>query len=57
MLRIAIFVVGIAIGYFYGFRDSKEYGKPITSRLVDRIDAKARLYTANDSAAAEASRP
>jgi hypothetical protein len=57
MLRTAIFVVGIAIGYFYGFRDSKEYGKPITTRLLDRIDAKAQLYTASDStAAAEASR-
>jgi hypothetical protein len=51
MLRLVIFVVGIAIGYHYGFRDSKEYGKPITARLMDRLDAKAKLYSASDSAA------
>jgi hypothetical protein len=56
MLRLVIFVVGIAIGYFYGFRDHKEHGKPITERLVDRIDAKAKMYSSSDSAAAEASR-
>ena len=57
MLRLFIFVIGIAVGYYYGFQDSKEFGKPITARLMDRLDEKAKMYTASDSVAAEVERP
>lgn len=38
-------VLGLAIGYFYGFMDAKKYEKNIVSRAVARVGGKAVGYS------------
>jgi len=34
---IAVLVIGIAIGYFYGFDDAKRHDENVVARAVDRV--------------------
>jgi hypothetical protein len=58
-MKLAIFalVIGIAIGYGYGFQDAKVHKKSIVERTLDRVGGKNRGAYNNDldkaSAAAE----
>jgi len=43
MLKFAIvLVIGIAIGYFYGFGDAKKNDDHIVTRLVERVGGSSR---------------
>ncbi|HVE78392.1 MAG TPA: hypothetical protein VNA89_06005 [Gemmatimonadaceae bacterium] len=42
------FVVGIAIGYFYGFVDAKRHKKNVVERVVGRVGGSARAGVGND---------
>jgi hypothetical protein len=37
-------VVGIAIGYFYGFDDAKTHDDNIVTRVVDRVGGTGEKY-------------
>jgi len=39
---IVILVVGIAIGYFYGFDDAKKHDVTVVERVVDRVGGSNR---------------
>ncbi|HEU4628824.1 MAG TPA: hypothetical protein VFS08_03735 [Gemmatimonadaceae bacterium] len=46
---IFILVVGIAIGYTYGYRDARQHSKPVTSRVLDRIGGPVRDYANSEA--------
>ncbi len=49
MLRVVIILaVGIAIGYFVGFRDARVNQKNIVERVIDRVGGDARGGVSND---------
>lgn len=37
-------LLGLAVGYFYGFADAKKYEKNIVSRVVARVGGKGEGY-------------
>jgi hypothetical protein len=41
-------IVGITIGYFYGFHDAKTHRKNVVSRVVARVGGSARHSYGND---------
>ena len=49
-MKLAIFalVLGISVGYFYGFDDAKHNKKNVVERTVDRVGGKNRGKYAND---------
>ena len=47
-LTILALVLGIAIGYGYGFRDAKIHKKSIVERTIDRVGGKNRGAYNND---------
>ena len=47
-LTIFALVLGIAIGYGYGFRDAKIHKKSIVERTIDRVGGKNRGAYNND---------
>ena len=49
-MKLALFalVLGISIGYFYGFDDAKHNTKNVVERTVDRVGGKNRGKYAND---------
>ena len=58
-MKLAIFalIIGIAIGYGYGWKDAKIHKKSVVERTLDRVGGKNRGAYNNDldksSAAAE----
>ena len=54
-LTIFALVLGIAIGYGYGFRDAKIHKKSIVERTIDRVGGKNRGAYNNDIDKASAS--
>ena len=58
MKYILILVVGLAIGYGYGFQDAKKHKKSVVSRVLDRVGGSNRgKYDQDlDKKAEEASR-
>ena len=43
MLKFAIvLVIGIAIGYFYGFDDAKKNDENVLTRVVERVGGSSR---------------
>ena len=45
MLKFAIaLVVGISIGYFYGFDDAKKHDENVVVRVVDKVGSKGDKY-------------
>ncbi|HVD05322.1 MAG TPA: hypothetical protein VNB89_04875 [Gemmatimonadaceae bacterium] len=54
-LTIFALVLGIAIGYGYGFRDAKIHKKSIVERTIDRVGGKNRGAYNNDLDKASAS--
>ena len=45
MFKFAIvLVVGISIGYFYGFDDAKKHDENVVSRVVERVGKKGENY-------------
>lgn len=53
MLRTVIFVVGITVGYFYGFRDARHHDAPVTARFVERLEDRARRFADDSEVQAE----
>jgi hypothetical protein len=49
-MKLAFFalLLGITIGYFYGFDDARHHDKNVVSRTVDRVGGKNRGRYAND---------
>jgi hypothetical protein len=49
-MKLALFalIIGISIGYFYGFDDAKHNQKNVVERTVDRVGGKNRGRYAND---------
>ena len=47
-LVILALVVGIAIGYGYGFKDAKIHKKSVVERTLDRVGGKNRGAYNND---------
>jgi hypothetical protein len=47
--RILILVIGIAIGYAYGFGDAQHHDKPVTARVLDRIGGQVRDYANSEA--------
>jgi hypothetical protein len=45
---ILALVVGVAIGYFYGFADAKSHKKNVVERVVSRVGGNARSGVGND---------
>jgi hypothetical protein len=41
---IVALVIGIAIGYFYGFDDAKRHDDNIVTRVVDRVGTTGSKY-------------
>ena len=41
---IVVLVIGIAIGYFYGFDDAKRHDDNIVTRVVDRVGTTGSKY-------------
>ena len=41
-------VVGISIGYFYGFDDAKKHDDNVVTRVVDRVGGDSRGKYNND---------
>ena len=45
MLKFAIaLVVGISLGYFYGFDDAKKHDENVIVRVVDKVGSKGEKY-------------
>jgi uncharacterized membrane-anchored protein YhcB (DUF1043 family) len=45
MFKFAIaLVVGIAIGYFYGFDDAKQHDENVVTRVVAQVSKKGENY-------------
>jgi hypothetical protein len=42
---IAVLVIGIAIGYFYGFDDAKRHDENVVVRVVDRVGTTGSKYS------------
>ena len=49
-MKLALFalLLGIGIGYFYGFDDARHNTKNVVERTVDRVGGKNRGRYAND---------
>lgn len=54
-LTIFALILGIAIGYGYGFQDAKVHKKSIVERTIDRVGGKNRGAYNNDLDKANAS--
>lgn len=46
---IFILIVGIAVGYTYGYRDARQHEKPVTARVLDRIGGQVRDYAKSEA--------
>jgi hypothetical protein len=47
-LALLALIVGISIGYFYGYDDAKHHTKNIVERTVDKVGGKNRDRMSND---------
>lgn len=49
-MKLALFalLLGISIGYFYGFGDAKVYKKNVVERTIDKVGGKNRGRYNND---------
>ena len=45
---VIVLVVGIAIGYFYGFDDAKKHDDNVVTRVVERVGGSNRDKYHND---------
>ena len=45
---VFVLVVGISIGYFYGFDDAKKHAENVVTRVVDRVGGSNRGKYNND---------
>ena len=45
---VFVLVVGISIGYFYGFDDAKKHDDNVVTRVVDRVGGNSRGKYNND---------
>lgn len=41
---VAALVIGISIGYFYGFDDAKKHDENLVERVVDRVGTTGSKY-------------
>ena len=45
MLKFAFaLVIGISIGYFYGFDDAQKHDENVVTRVVERVGTKGEKY-------------
>jgi hypothetical protein len=44
---VAALVIGISIGYFYGFDDAKKHDENVVERVVDRVGTTGSKYQTN----------
>jgi uncharacterized membrane-anchored protein YhcB (DUF1043 family) len=45
MLKFAIaLVIGISIGYFYGFDDAQKHDENVVARVVEKVGTKGEKY-------------
>ena len=45
MLKFAFaLVIGISIGYFYGFDDAKKHDENVVARVVEKVGSKGEKY-------------
>jgi hypothetical protein len=50
MIRLLmILLVGVAIGYFVGFRDAQRHKQDIVERTIEKIGAERKRGSANDA--------
>jgi hypothetical protein len=42
---VAVLVIGISIGYFYGFDDAKKHDENVVTRVVDRVGTTGSKYS------------
>jgi len=42
---VAALVIGISIGYFYGFDDAKKHDANVVTRVVDRVGTTGSKYS------------
>ena len=49
-MKLALFalIVGMSIGYFYGFDDARHHTKNVVERTVDKVGGKNRDRLNND---------
>ena len=47
-LALLALLLGISIGYFYGYDDARHHTKNIVERTVDRVGGKNRDRMSND---------
>jgi hypothetical protein len=45
---VVLFIVGITIGYFYGFQDSKSHRHNVVRRVVSTVGGSNREKLSND---------
>ena len=50
LMKLALFalLLGISIGYFYGYDDARHHTKNVVERTVDRVGGKNRDRMSND---------
>ena len=41
---VVVLVIGISIGYFYGFDDAKKHDENVVTRVVDKVGTKGEKY-------------
>ena len=41
---VVVLVIGIAIGYFYGFDDAKKHDENVVERVVERVGTTGGKY-------------
>jgi hypothetical protein len=44
---VIVLVLGIAIGYFYGFDDAKKHDENVLERVVERVGTTGSKYQTN----------
>jgi hypothetical protein len=41
---VVALVIGISIGYFYGFGDAQKHDENVVARMVDKVGTKGEKY-------------
>ncbi len=47
-MNVVVFIVGIIVGYFYGFSDSKAHRDNVVRRVVATVGGSNRAKLSND---------
>ncbi len=47
-MHVVLFIIGITIGYFYGFHDAKAHRDNVVRRVVSTVGGSNRSKVSND---------